>query len=267
LGFVGPDQPWSEETAGKEIVPASKECYQGWQHRWNFAGNTPAVQGVVPQKALDPGKPPMVAGYGKTAARAKNPAPGVNGVTAKIRDYKFRDCFPTGRIDEAWKPGKGRHEWWCCPPVPEIKPKRAVTAAELDVYGEDVCQSFYHEGEVYLGEPRWLDNNFLIPTGWDLRETDIIDKGYRLFCYAEKPEDYYKNLAVAGSMQAVTVAVDQAQQLIEKQEREAREEAVVQAAEAEFDYNFFERYGLYMAIGAGVIGLGLVAGLIKRSLS
>jgi hypothetical protein len=148
-----------------------------------------------------------------------------------------------------------------------MKSKRAVTEAEMDLYGENVCEPFYYKGEVYLGEARWVDNNFLLPTGWDHRETDIIDKGYRLFCYAEKPEDYYKNLAVIGSVSVVTQAIDEAQRLLEHEQRVAEEEAIVQAVESEFEYSFFERYGLYMAIGAGVIGLGLIAGLIKKSAS
>ena len=153
-----------------------------------------------------------------------------------------------------------------------MKPERTATANELDLYGEDVCQDFYREGEVYLGKPKWLDNNFLIPTGWDLRETDIIDGGYRLFCQAIKPEGYYKPGGpgasfASGGMQTVMLAIDAAEELLKKEERVAEQEVVIQAAEDEFEYSFFERYGLYMAIGGGVIGVALIAGLIKRSVS
>jgi len=253
LGFVGPDQPWTEATAGKELVPATKDCHRGWQHVWNVEGD----------------KPHYSVGYNKSKKGCSNPAPGGCRVDLAVRDYRMEDCFKTGRIDEAYKPGDKRHEWWCCPPVPEMKPKRDVTAAEIELYGEGVCEPFYYRGEVYLGEPRWVDNNFLLPTGWDERDTNIVDKGYRLFCYATKPEDYYRNLAVAGAgMTAVTIPrVSEAEQLVQRQQREAEQEAVVRAAEEEFELGFFERYGLYMAIGAGVIGLGLVAGLIKRSVS
>jgi hypothetical protein len=243
---IGPDQPWSEKTAGKEIVPATKECYEGWQQKWNYIY----------------GKPSYKSGRGGYVTKPT--------YTLRVRNYKFEDCFPTGRIDEADKPGGKRHEWWCCPPTPKMKPERAFTQSEEDLYGKDICQPFYHSGEVYLGEPRWLDDNFMIPTGWDHRETDIIDKGYRLFCYAEKPEGYWKNLLAStdfSTTQYVTQAIDEAQRFLEHEQRVAEEEAIVQAVESEFEYSFFERYGLYMAIGAGVIGLGLLAGLIKRSVS
>jgi hypothetical protein len=253
LGFIGPDQPWSEATAGKEIVPATEDCHRGWQNMWSY----------------EPDKPHYSVGYHKVKEGCSSSVPGRCRVDLAVRDYRFEDCFKTGRIDEAYKPGHARHEYWCCPPVPAMKPKRAVTDAEIERYGEDVCQPFYQGGEVYLGEPRWLDNNFINPTGWDFRETDIVDKGYRLYCYATKPEDYWKNLTVVGGgKSSVTIpAVDPAEMLRRREESAAEIEEVVRTSEEEFEYSFFERYGLYMAIGAGVIGIGLIAGLIKKSAS
>lgn len=253
---IGPDQRWTEANKGKEIVPATKDCHRGWQSGWNYIY----------------GKPPSSIGHSKLKKNCSNPAPRGCRPGLAVRDYRFEDCFKTGRIDEAYKPGFKRHEWWCCPPIPAMKPERTATANELDLYGEDVCQSFYREGEVYVGKPKWLDNNFLIPTGWDLRETDIIDGGYRLFCQAIMPKDYFTTgpggRLASGGMQTVTIhAIDAAEELARKEERAAEEEEVIQAAESEFEYSFFERYGLYMLVGGGVIGVALIAGLVKRSVS
>lgn len=251
LGLVGPDQPWTKETAGKEIVPATKDCHRGWQSVWNWEG----------------AEPHFSVGRNKVNKNCSNPAPEGCRTDIAVRDYRMEDCFKTGRIDEAYKPGHDRHEWWCCPPVPEMKPKREATQTEVELYGE--CQPFFKEGEVYLGEPRWLDNNFLIPTGWDGRETDVIDNGYRLFCQAILPKDYFRNIGFAGGgkMTVVNQAIMDAQEVLKREEKIAEEAAVVQAAVEEFDYSFFDRYGLYMALGAGVIGVSLIAGLIKRSIS
>ena len=256
LGLVGPDQPWSAQTAGKEIAPATKECHKGWQKTWNIETEDRPYHDVMYAKK----KGCTQVGWG---------TPCITG--DRVRDYPVEECFKTGRIDESRTVGGPRRVWWCCPPVPVRKPDRAFTEAESEEYGEDVCPPFYHEGQVYLGEPKWIDNNFTTPTGWTFQDTDIIDGGYRLYCTPVLPENFWKDYMeshpFSRETQVIQAKLSEAEKLLQHEQLVAEQEAIVQEAEAEFEYSFFERYGLYMAVGAGVIGLGLLAGYIKRSLS
>jgi len=223
MGILGPDQPWTQATAGKEIAPTTNPCREGWK---TIKGGTLPPHNVFQQ-----------------------------------RD---EDCFLTGKVIEAQKPGYRRVQMWCCPPK-ELLPPREYTALEDQEYGGE-CQPFYHDGEEYPARPVWVDARFPTPTGWSFRETPIRSRGYKLVCKAIRGKVEFK-LDPTMIMGQARTTVQQAEEMLrEKQARMEERETIIQAAEEEFQYGFFQRYGVYMLAGAGVIGLGVVAGLIKKAM-
>lgn len=232
MGFIGPDQPWTEATANKEIVPTSTPCGEDWIR----------VKGgeTVPSYLWNPKK----------------------NRREQIMDKS--DCFDTGAVIEASKPGYHRTKVYCCPPN-DLLPTRVFTQPENDQYGE-ACQPFYKDGEEYPAEPLWIDARIGTPTGWAYRDTDIRDGGYKLICKAIRgPVEYVLDPSMIMGQARTTIGEAEAI-LAQKEARMAEREGIIQQDESQFQYGFFERYGIYMLAGAGILGLGVAAGLIKRSM-
>lgn len=250
MGFIGPDQPWTQATAGKEIAPTTKPCSEDW---------------IKVRLRGEETLPPYV-------KRVKDE----NKNNLRCQDrmmpewcyetvyFDQGNCFDTGRVIEATRPGRSRVKITCCAPL-KLLPERYLTEPEHQEHGAH-CQPFYHEGEEYPALPVWVDIRFPTPTGWAFRETSVISGGYKLVCKAirGKVQHEFDPTMIMGQAQSTIAQAEE--MLAERETRMAEREATIRAAEEEFEYGFFERYGVYMLAGAGIIGLGVTAGLIKRSM-
>jgi hypothetical protein len=105
------------------------------------------------------------------------------------------------------------------------------------------------------------------------QDSGITDGDYRLLCcdpnYRSRLETVVKDgkTYIVGNPTAVGPAVrtaDQIAQVTAAEAVQAAEDEAVLVTAQEPEYGFFQRYGLVLALGAGAIGIGVVAGLIKR---
>lgn len=244
MGFIGPDQPWTQATAGKQLVPPGSPCSGNWLK-------------LKVKEDLQPDRYPDRLYFPSGIYNPKT------GKTERIMDKTA--CLDTGEVTEAKGVGQARIKTWCCPPNSPL-PKRAVTEPEANEHGGE-CQPFYHDGEEYPSGMVWVDARYPTPTGWSFRETPIRSQGYKLVCKAIRGKVEF-NLDPSMIMGQARTTIEQAERTLqEKQARIAERDAIISQSEEEFQYGFFQRYGVYMLAGAGVIGLGVVAGLIKKSLS
>ena len=234
MGFIGPDQPWTEETAGQPITPVSKPCSEDWI---------------------------KVKGGSQVPNHLYNP---------KSKQWELivdkNDCFDTGEVIEARQPGRTRVKMYCCPPN-EWLPRKEFTEAEQQQHGAN-CQPFYYQGHEFPAKPVWIDARLSTPTGWSTKDppVPVTSGGYRMMCQAIRGDvqfEFDPTMVMGGARSSI----EQAEKMIaERAARIAERTAIVEAAEEEFEYGFFQRYGVYMLGGAGIIGLGVIAGLVKRSM-
>jgi hypothetical protein len=95
--FVGPNQPWTEASAGKMIGRETRTCPAGHERKLVRAQTIQAVR-FPPTRYLT--------GYQ------------IEGGRQKRYQYGRKECFLTGRAKESDRPGGVRKLEWCCPIVP-----------------------------------------------------------------------------------------------------------------------------------------------------
>lgn len=229
--FIGPDQPWTSENAGKFITPETRSC-----PRTSKRSHLPPTIG-----------PPKYAHGGEMVPDT--------------------ECYLTGRIREATAAGLSRREEWCCPRR-TYAPKRVLTAEEADRYlSLGVCNpiTMVSTGEEYPSDPEWRDKNAYVPS--TCHTTSVYDGEYRLICCKRREAGKVRYVMPEGG---ITFAAPTAAMIEEQaQEREQRiaetERMLIETAEPE--YGFFQRYGVFLLLGAGALGIGVTAGLVKRARS
>lgn len=225
MGLVGPDQPWTAANAGKPIAQATREC--------------PAVN----EK--------------KVTNEWTRPKSVVGG---NVVDDP--DCFQTGKIIEAQKPGKARWVEWCCPVRTEL-PKRALAQQEYEEY-KDRCQPKLHpNGTVYETFPAWRRPSQDYISG-SCDRPGIFDEGYELVC-CPAPQSFSKITLPETTFisQAIPTAEQEEEWEQQRQQRQIEQEQAAAAA-APPSSTFIERYGFAILLAAGTVGLGVTAALFKR---
>jgi hypothetical protein len=241
--YIGPDQPWTAATASKWITERTRQCDAG--HRIIIKTTPPTYYGAGPD------------GYSK-----KLPVAG---------------CYATGRIKETAKAGSQRVQEWCCPPYEALTVPitRQVTQAEAEQYATNCAGRtlVLPSGASYaLDLGWWLHKTAGIPSAV-CQDSGITDGDYRLLCCdpisrvrlaRDKDGKVFAPVAAVGT--AVRTA-DQIAQVTAAEAVQAAEDEAVLVAAQEPQPGFFQRYGLVLALGAGAIGIGVLAGsigLIKR---
>lgn len=236
--YFGPDQPWSAATAGKWISEKTQECSA--DKKLVIGYNTPPKQ--------------MIDGH-------------------YIPDTA---CVPTGRVKEATKPGTMRVMEWCCPNrnlIPAKDLSRPMTEAELQ-QNATTCDSkplTLPDGQVFSTAPDyWAHKTAHVPTAWCV-QSGVTDGDYNLLCCREgriktKDTKYVAGGTTTVSASAPAPTAAQIQQIAE-QEAEYGEQVAQTLESSQEQYGFFQRYGLIFALGAGAIGIGVIAALVKRSRS
>jgi len=225
LGFVGPDQPWTAENAGKVIVPVSDEC---------------KTDGGYQKKRLSQAATPKTERGGQVV---ENP-----------------DCFRTGKIWESRKPGLPRHVEWCCPDSRRL-PKRVLTQAEYEEH-KDRCGPYRTpDGTVTETIPEWRDAEAYV--GSTCSRTNIFDAGYELVCCP--PPVPASLLTAKGMQAGVLMPMSEEEQaeLDLRLEQELFEREQERAAAA-VQTSFLARYWLPLALTVGTVGVAVTAALIKR---
>ena len=225
MGFVGPDQPWLAENAGKVIVPASDECQIGKGYQ---------------KKRLAEAATPKIERGGQVVENT--------------------DCFRTGKIWEATKPGLPRHVEWCCP-NPLRLPKRALTQVEYEEH-KDRCGPYRTpDGTVTETIPEWRDAEAYV--GSTCSRTNVFDAGYELVCCP--PPVPASAMTVKGMQAPVQMPMSAEEQaaLDVRLEQELFEREQERAAAA-VQTSFLARYWLPAVLAVGTVGVAVTAALIKR---
>jgi hypothetical protein len=154
---------------------------------------------------------------------------------------------------------------------------RQVTQAEAEQYAANcVGRSLgLPSGQtVQLDLGKWYHKSQSTPSAV-CQDSGITDGDYRLLCcdpnYKSRLATVVKDgkVYVAGSFADMAVGsvartADQIAQVTAAEAVQAAEDEAVLVASQEPQYGLFQRYGLVLALGAGAIGVGVVAGLIKR---
>jgi len=242
--YIGPDQPWTAANASKWLTERTRDCAAG---RWI---------------AMGVNAPPRV--YGPGSGGNGHPIPAA-------------ECYATGRIKEAAKAGSQRVQEWCCPPFkePAVPITRQVTQAEAEQYATNCAGrtiTLPTIGTVQLDLGKWYHKSQSTPSAVCL-DSGITEGDYRLLCCdplyqsrlaKDKDGKVTFNFAAAGP---VVRTADQIAQVTAAEAVQAAEDEAVLVTAQEPEYGFFQRYGLVLALGAGAIGIGVLAGsigLIKR---
>lgn len=231
--YIGPDQPWTAANASQWITQRTRQCETGKEI---------VIGGPVP--------PNYVGG----------------------KKIQTENCYATGRVKESAKAGFQRVQEWCCPSTAPVQATRQVTQEQAEQQ-PTLCDDKHltlPSGQVVLTHLGWwLHKDSNIPTAL-CRDSGVRDGDYKLLCCRDPDtsifvvkdgKTYVKSPAptTASGLSAEQIA----QRTAEVAAAAAESEAVMVAAQ-EPQAGFFQRYGLVLALGAGAIGIGVVAGLIKR---
>ena len=228
VDYFGPDQPWTAANAGQWITERTQNCATG-------------------REVLIGGRnPPSYTTDGKQVLTA--------------------DCVSTGRIKEATTAGTNRAQEWCCPvnrPIPNVPVTKPITQAQAVQYatacaGRTVPLAGGQTAIADLGW--WLHRTGNLPTALCI-DSGVAEGDYRLLCCRPSSGKF---TPISETIKTAAPSASQIQQLTEAAATQAAEDAAVMIAAQEPQYNFFQRYGLVLALGAGAIGIGVVAGLLKR---
>ena len=234
--FLGPDQPWTAQTASTWITQRTRQCE---------GGKEILIGGLTPPKYTTDGK-----------------------------TVKTAQCYATGRVKESAKAGYQRVQEWCCPvdrpTAPVTKP---VTQAQAEQYAT-LCDDkpLTASGQptpTTLGW--WLLRGQSMPTGM-CRESGVTDGDYRLLCCRQAEslvvmkdgKAYAPKLTISSKPQTTTAQIEDLTQ--RQAEQAARTEAALIAAQ-EPSYSIWERYKWVIILGGGAMAFGLLAGGIKKRLS
>jgi hypothetical protein len=227
--FLGPDQPWSAQTASTWITQRTRQCESGREI---------LIGGLNPPKATTDGK--------------------------VVRTDR---CYATGRVKESSKPGYQRVQEWCCQvdrPAVVTKPVTQEQAEQYATLCDGKPLSLPGGGSVLTTLGWWLHNSAHVPSGM-CRESGVRDGEYRLLCCRD-PDEARPVAMVAGTTAARTVAPTTAQieaQTRQQEEQVARTETVLVASQ-EPSYGIWDRYKWVIILGGGALVFGLLAGGIKR---
>lgn len=169
-------------------------------------------------------------------------------------------CLQTGKIFEARNPGGPRMVEWCCG-VTEFKPPRALTQEEFTLWSGS-CQPVQDErGHVYETIPGWQDPNRYVKPPCE--RTNLLDDGYELICCPVPGSQTTLTRRDVEFVQAAPTVEQEAQWEAHRQETEL-ERAQAREAAALAPATLVDRYGLPVLLVGGVVGLGVVAALVKR---
>jgi hypothetical protein len=118
-------------------------------------------------------------------------------------------------------------------------------------------------GEEYPSDPEWRDKDAYIPN--TCHTTSVYDGDYRLICCKRKEPGKVRFVMPENGIQFAAPSAEMIEQ--QAQEREARiaETERMLAETAEPQYGFFQRYGVFLLLGVGALGIGITAGLVKRA--
>ena len=237
-GILGPDQPWTAANASQWITQRTRECPTGKEI---------LIGGLNPPNYTTDGKKVTTA-----------------------------ECVATGRVKESAKAGYQRVQEWCCPvirlTVPATKP---ITQEQAEQYattcaGRAITLPSGNTFPVDLG--RWIHKTANIPSALCL-DSGVVDGDYKLLCcrtdktlatVVKDGKTYVAGSFADMSRGSVTPTAEQIAQGTAAVAAIAAEREAVLVAAQEPQYGFFQRYGLVLALGAGAVGIGVVAGLIKR---
>jgi hypothetical protein len=235
VDYFGPDQPWTAENAGQWITQRTQACATG-------------------REVLIGGRnPPSYTTDGKKVQTA--------------------DCVATGRIKEAARPGTNRVQEWCCPVNRPVETTRKLTQMQAEQYATTCAGRTIklQGGQTALADlGYWLHKSGNVPSALCL-DSGVMEGDYKLLCC--KPDmstttvtkDGKTYIAlVSGGTRVVDPSIEQIAQATAAAEAQAAEREAVLIEAQEPQYSFFQRYGLVLALGAGAIGIGVVAGLLKR---
>jgi hypothetical protein len=234
--YIGPDQPWTAANASQWITQRTRQCE---------AGKEIVIGGLTPPKYVGGDK------------------------------VLTESCYATGRVKESAKAGYQRVQEWCCPvsriAVPVTK---QLTQAQADQYATTCTGrslSLPSGQTVALDLGYWLYKSANVPSAM-CQDSGIMDGDYRLLCCNPNKSTLATvvkdgKVYVAGGISVSESAARTADQIANATAAEAvqaAEDEVVLVASQEPQYGFFQRYGLVLALGAGAIGIGVFAGLLKR---
>jgi hypothetical protein len=225
LGLVGPDQPWTAENAGKVIQPITGD---------------PCKPGVHDTRRMSEFATPKTERGGEVVENV--------------------DCFQTGKVWEARKPGLPRHVEWCCP-KPVRLPRRALTQAEYEDW-KDRCRPYrMPDGTMKETIPEWRDAETYV--GSSCARTGIFDGGYELVCCP--PPVPVSEMTVKGMEAGVLMPMTEEQQaeLDVRIQQELLEREQERAAAA-LPTSFLARYWLPLVLVVGTVGVAVTAAMIKR---
>lgn len=237
-GILGPDQPWTAANASQWITQRTRECPTGREI---------LIGGL---------NPPSYTVDGKKVTTA--------------------ECVTTGRVKESSRAGYQRVQEWCCPVVrPNVPIVKAVTQEQAEQYATTCAGRIISlpSGQTHLVDlGRWIHKTANIPSALCV-DSGIMDGDYKLLCcrtdviiptVVKDGKTYYAGGLPGSSSGAVAPTAEQIAQGTAAVAAIAAEQEAVLVASQEPQYSFFQRYGLVLALGAGAVGIGVVAGLIKR---
>lgn len=232
LGILGPDIMWREENAGKPLVERTKTCPK-WGHNEYFS-------------------------YSKTEPPPHPQDPTGKGIVDK------ENCFFTGEILEAGKPGYNRVATWCCP-LKDLPEHRPITEEEATRFIElGVCKpiTMVRTGDQYPSDPKWAPKIGYVPS--TCHKTGIEEGPHQLICCKRRDPGPVEFVLPEGP-QFVHAALSPEQEAAQLEERRARiaarEQVLIETAE---EHGFFQRYGFLIVIAGGAVAIGLIAGIVKK---
>lgn len=275
--LVGPDQPWTQQTAGKMIGRERRGCTANYQRKLGPGGNRAPLR--------------YITGFHHE----------------KKEKYRREDCYLTGRVKEADRPGEIRTAEWCCPVIPRTlcranereyacgltapnvcnrtgkktylskipiwccppysranPPARELTEEELRQHGNR-CQPWISPaGETKERVLRWYLKYYRsFRTDQDL---NISDGDYRLVCVLANPtfEDIAYGKAIPESPEEEQRQIARS---VEAQRAGAQTEAerILMAAEEKIR-PWYVRHWLLLLLSGGALFTGITAALIQRAL-
>jgi len=231
LGILGPDIRWQEKNAGKPLVERTKTCPK-WGHNEYFS-------------------------YSMTEPPPHPQDPTGKGIVDK------ENCFFTGEILEAGKPGYNRVATWCCPlkDLPEHRPMTEEEATRFNELG--VCRPIVMpKGDEHPSDPKWAPKISYVPS--TCHTTNVVEGPHQLVCCKRRAPGPIEFRLQEGP-QFVHAPLSPAQQAADIAEREARiaerEQLVIETTE---EHGFWQRYGLLIALAGGAVAIGVAAGIMKK---
>jgi len=234
LGLVGPDQPWTKETASKVLVAAQEPCNESTH-----------VLSKLSEFA--------------TPMRSKDGQVVVN-----------EDCFQTGQVFEAKTVGNPRSVQWCCRKEVTLPP-RPLTASEMEQWGgqcglqKDPISGQYQRMAATDKVPQWRQAGSYIPASCN--SLSFSDAGYELHCCPTSLVNLLPGTVFSASAIPTIRAESSAEQIeaerVAIQEEISRREAIIQQNSAG-QGSFLQRYGFPLLLVAGTVGIGVTAALFKR---